>query len=602
MLSATLLLAQIQTTDLDFQPTFLYPLVQELGDAFGETWHAGINDSSAYLVTGPGWTAPQVRERLAELTHGKWIGSKGKWLLIPDGITYANWQEKEWAEVQARKNVLLSQWQERPDRAGSPLISEDWFEIPDDGKRKERSPKEGTHGTANSFINLLKNVPAKLMFRGQGIQYLDEGLSLQTDLLKYAVNSGEYQVPMSANREAESDVRKSVVRFTRTGREAPDMRWMLVDEKLNVVEGFDRTFRYFYPSIDLLVFDKIGDAPIEYPEDKKWIQNFYLSRLEDTSALPMPPDQKWKLIDQESNPYEFTPAMALTELARRKNLRVSAKISSEWADSFSSLSPFDSEVKDDGTWRNLLKLPAARQLRWDYLPNEYGTSELVIAPRWEAAFPDEDAVWEAKTMWLSYAMGSIPNPMQVDNMSQRRLPREFPFKKLTTLLFPSSQYEMVFGHRRWTDPIAAWFGRTERQFFDGYLSELPVDIQQVISMELMSSGRQVLRNPDADPPKELQDSFWAPTDAQSLLFAPQYVWTRGIPGDTKVKLFLQAEDATFETEWRQGEAGLEARLAPGKNYSMTVLIDQDRVSWSDKTSWRTCELNQASDWKPVKRN
>ena len=61
MLSATLLLAQIQTTDLDFQPTFLYPLVQELGDAFGETWHAGINDSSAYLVTGPGWTAPQVR-------------------------------------------------------------------------------------------------------------------------------------------------------------------------------------------------------------------------------------------------------------------------------------------------------------------------------------------------------------------------------------------------------------------------------------------------------------------------------------------------------------------------------------------------------------
>ncbi|MEZ5162424.1 MAG: hypothetical protein R2688_01485 [Fimbriimonadaceae bacterium] len=103
MLSATLLLAQIQTTDLDFQPQYLRTLVESLGKKFGEEWEAAIPGDAAYVITGPGWTAPMVRERLAELTRGKWIGEKGQYVLLPDPITQAEWDRKDWAEAQTRK-------------------------------------------------------------------------------------------------------------------------------------------------------------------------------------------------------------------------------------------------------------------------------------------------------------------------------------------------------------------------------------------------------------------------------------------------------------------------------------------------------------------
>ncbi|MEZ5162426.1 MAG: hypothetical protein R2688_01495 [Fimbriimonadaceae bacterium] len=258
-----------------------------------------------------------------------------------------------------------------------------------------------------------------------------------------------------------------------------------------------------------------------------------------------------EILNPKSNPYSYSPAMALTELARSKKLRVSAKISSEWGESFNFLAPFSPWNKEATTWRDLLKSSAARQLNWQYLPNDYGTSELVVSPQWEAVFPDDVAVQEARMMWSAYANGQIPTPAMFAQLPQQLLPQDFPFKTLTKMLFPASQYEMHQHHRNWTDPVTAWLEQSNKQFFDGRWKELPVHIQQVIALNLMSAGRQVVKNPDAFAPRELHMEGYAATDAHNLLYTPQYVWAKGFPEDTKIKLYLRSEDMPVATDWRK---------------------------------------------------
>ncbi|MEZ5162425.1 MAG: hypothetical protein R2688_01490 [Fimbriimonadaceae bacterium] len=91
--------------------------------------------------------------------------------------------------------------------------------------------------------------------------------------MTYSFEKAERQYPMNANRRVPSEFRSPVVRFTRFGRRPPEMRWMMVDEKFNVIEGFDKSFQYLYPPIEMSVFRRLEMFPFNCPRISNGFRN-----------------------------------------------------------------------------------------------------------------------------------------------------------------------------------------------------------------------------------------------------------------------------------------------------------------------------------------